>query len=294
MQKAILTKGIIASGKSAYCEELLKKDKSYKRVNRDYIRHCLSGYQFDDENEILVQKVWKKIVKEILDSGYSIIVDEQNLNSLNRNKNIEYIKSIVPNIEIEIKNFSITLEEAIKRDSLRDFKIGEKVIRRTWNKYKNELIEMLEEKNKPKVEYDLNLPDCCIFDIDGTLAIRKNRNPYDFSKVKEDEINKSIKNLYFQLTENNNSRIFIFSGRDDSCYIDTIEWLRDNGIINFADLIMRKTGDKRKDADIKQEMYEKHIKGKYNVLYIVDDRKQVVDRWRELGLTVLDIAGNEF
>lgn len=58
---------------------------------------------------------------------------------------------------------------------------------------------------------------------------------------------------------------------------------------------MRKTGDHRKDAIVKEEMYNEHIKGKYNCLYWIDDRKQVIDYIREkIGLTVLDVAGNEF
>jgi predicted kinase len=303
MQKAILTKGLIASGKSWWAKEFLKQNKNYKRVNRDLIRFCLSDYQFDDENEKLVQKVWKQVVKEILEFGYNLVVDEQNLNPKTRKSNIDYIKSIVPDIEIEIKNFPITLEEAIMRDKLRDFVIGEKVIKRTWHKYKDELIEMLEDSNKPKVTYNPLLPDCLIVDIDGTLAIRGNRNPYDYSKIHEDKINEPVLHLVNCLSDSLNmhdttkesqNSITIFSGRDDNCFVDTFNWLCVN-CVKFDKLVMRKTGDKRKDSIVKKEMYEEHIKGKYNVRYVIDDRKQVVDMWRqELGLTVLDVAGNTF
>lgn len=41
-------------------------------------------------------------------------------------------------------------------------------------------------------------------------------------------------------------------------------------------------------------MFDIWIKNQYNILYVLDDRKQVVDMWRELGLIVLDVAGHEF
>jgi predicted kinase len=287
-------KGLIASGKSTWASEFLKQNKNYKRVNRDYIRHCLSAYQFTDENEKLVQKVWKQVVKEILESGYNLIVDEMNLNTDTRNNNISYIKSIVPDIEIEIKNFPITLEEAIKRDSFREFKIGEKIIKRTWHKYKNELIEILEESNKPKVVYNPELPDCIISDCDATLSIRWNRSPFDYSKVKDDKLNTPIRDLVLTLLAGTNRKFFIFSGRDDSCKEDTKIWLNSHALFP-DDIIMRRTGDKRADSIVKVELYKEYIEGKYNCLYWLDDRKQVIDALRqELGLTVLDVAGNTF
>ena len=64
LQKVILTRGIIASGKSTFAEKLLKEDNSYRRVNRDYIRHCTNAYQYTKENESLVQKFGNKWLKK--------------------------------------------------------------------------------------------------------------------------------------------------------------------------------------------------------------------------------------
>ena len=50
------------------------------------------------------------------------------------------------------------------------------------------------------------------------------------------------------------------------------------------DLFMRPEGDMRRDSVVKRELYEQHIKGKYNVLAIFDDRPQVIrECWQELG-----------
>ena len=110
-QKAILTKGIIASGKSTFAEKLLKEDNSYRRVNRDYIRHCTNAYQYTKENESLVQKIWKQMVKEILESGYNLIIDEQNLNPDIRKSNIEFVKNIIQDIEIRLNIFQFLLKK---------------------------------------------------------------------------------------------------------------------------------------------------------------------------------------
>jgi hypothetical protein len=57
---------------------------------------------------------------------------------------------------------------------------------------------------------------------------------------------------------------------------------------------MRKEGDVRKDAIVKGEIYEKNINGKYNVLFVLDDRNQMVEMWRGLGLTCLQVADGDF
>ena len=51
---------------------------------------------------------------------------------------------------------------------------------------------------------------------------------------------------------------------------------------------MRSSGDFRKDTIIKEELYNKHILNKYNILCVFDDRKSVVEMWKKLGLYVFD------
>ena len=46
---------------------------------------------------------------------------------------------------------------------------------------------------------------------------------------------------------------------------------------------------------IKKGMFDKHIKNKYNVFVIVDDRPRVVRMWHSLGLPVFNVGdGREF
>ena len=57
---------------------------------------------------------------------------------------------------------------------------------------------------------------------------------------------------------------------------------------------MRPEGNNEKDSIIKKRIYEDHIKGKFNVEFVLDDRNQVVEMWRELGLTCLQVAEGDF
>jgi hypothetical protein len=57
---------------------------------------------------------------------------------------------------------------------------------------------------------------------------------------------------------------------------------------------MRKSGDYRKDYEVKKEIYETYIKDKFNVLCVLDDRQSVVDMWRSLGLTCLQVNYGDF
>jgi len=57
---------------------------------------------------------------------------------------------------------------------------------------------------------------------------------------------------------------------------------------------MRATGDNRKDSIVKKEIYEGIIKPVFDVKFVLDDRNQVVEMWRSLGLTVLQVADGNF
>lgn len=134
-----------------------------------------------------------------------------------------------------------------------------------------------------------------ICDIDGTLAFRGDRHQFDYSRVGEDTLNEPVANLLKMYFKAGVKLVFV-SGRDDSCINQTRSWIMLNvDIPNFFELMMRKTGDFRKDSVVKKEIYENEIREKYNVIFVLDDRNQVVEMWRkELGLTVFQVAEGDF
>lgn len=282
--------GMQASGKSTYCKQFLKDNQDWKCVNRDSIRHMLSNYSFDNKNEQLVTLVERKAIQAILDQGYNLIVDKMNINSKYLQDDVTFIQSQYSNVEFEYMEFPVTLGEAIERDKKRDFVIGESVLKQTWKKYEIQLKEIL-ERAKVKIEYNPDLPDAVIFDIDGTLAYAKYRRIFDEDKVDTDEVIEPVKfinNLLLYYKQEFNLNIIILSGRQDSCREKTLDWLGKNGIV-WDKLYMRKAGDSRKDTIIKKELYEEYIKGKYNVKFVIDDRPAVLDTWVSLGLFTLNV-----
>ena len=58
---------------------------------------------------------------------------------------------------------------------------------------------------------------------------------------------------------------------------------------------MRPENDNRKDCTVKKELYEKYINGNYYVDFVLDDRDQVVELYRnDIGLLVLQVAYGNF
>lgn len=132
-----------------------------------------------------------------------------------------------------------------------------------------------------------------ICDIDGTLAHMQGRDPYDYDKVDTDVVDKTIKNILRVFYGNGNYAILIVSGREDACKHETVGWLSKNYVM-YDELFMRKHGDYRPDEVIKKEIYDKHIKDKYDVEFVLDDRNKVVKMWREIGLKCLQVAEGDF
>jgi hypothetical protein len=63
---------------------------------------------------------------------------------------------------------------------------------------------------------------------------------------------------------------------------------------SLSPLLMRAEYDMRKDSIVKEEIYRQEILGRYNVWMVLDDRDQVVEMWRLLGLRTLQVAPGAF
>lgn len=151
------------------------------------------------------------------------------------------------------------------------------------------------------VEPRPDLTKAIIVDIDGTVADHEGvRSPFDYTTVSLDRPIHSIIQLVRDWAEVNPSAYVLFvSGRDDSCYADTVKWLTDHEI-PFDSLFMRPTGardangNKLPDYIVKYDLFNEHIRGTYDVQFVLDDRDQVVDVWRRLGLKCLQVAPGDF
>jgi predicted kinase len=150
-------------------------------------------------------------------------------------------------------------------------------------------------KTRPAVIIDLDGTMC---NIDHRLKHVKNENKkhnrWDlFNKeIPNDGLNEWCKQLYLYMGVHH--PIILCSGRVDSSRQDTEAWLKKHEIKSYRHLFMRHRSDFRTDYIIKEIILDFEILPRYNVLFAVDDRKQVVDMWRRRNIVTLACADGEF
>ena len=130
-----------------------------------------------------------------------------------------------------------------------------------------------------------------IVDIDGTLAKMCDRTPFEYNKAINDEVHPHIVKI-IEMFEDKHF-ILLVTGRDEECKDVTENWLIKKGV-PFDDLFMRPKGNREQDSIIKQRIYEEKIQGKYEVVFALEDRDQVVKMWRGIGLPCLQVAEGNF
>jgi len=287
MQEIIITVGLPASGKTMWTNEWIDTHPEYVNVNRDDIRLALQGRKrynkFSKWRENAVSAIALETVHIALRYGKSVILSDTNLNP-GRNANWKkFAKSEGVGYREELFT-DVHLGVCLDRDARREFPVGQRVITGMFERGRGVWF--------PEIPvYDNMLPDCYLCDIDGTIAQMNGRGPYEWMKVDTDLPKKNIISVVNALALH--SQIIMLSGRDGSCKDLSVAWMQDNGV-NYHDFFIRPAGDSRKDTLIKEEIYNQHIKGKYNVLGVFDDRDQVVHMWRHLGLDVFQVNYGAF
>jgi predicted kinase len=285
--KVVLTVGLIASGKSTWAKQFVKDNPDYVRLSRDDFRFMIDNYAYTEATEKLVTTFMDNCISELVKQKKNIIIDEQHLNEKRRNERINYFKS--KGYEVEIREFPITLSEAIKRDKERPFSIGESVIKKTWRSYELQLKDIL-ERHKTVYPFNANLPDCILVDIDGTLSNSYQRRIFDFKACVNDIVIEPVKYILDCIRKANpNVTIILLSGRDSICRAETAEWILVNKIpCDF--LYMRNEKDNRSDVIVKTELFNEFIRDKYQPLFVVDDRPVVLEEvWQKLGIFTLNV-----
>lgn len=278
MIQVIVLRGLPASGKSTWArEQLARHPGRYKRVNKDDLRAMLDAGRHSKVNERFVERLRDEIVLRAIDAGFHVLVDDTNLAPRHERHLRELVRG---QAEVVVKTFDITVEEAIKRDLARPVSVGERVIRRMWRDH-------IAPEVAERVESIEGLPEAIIVDLDGTLAVIDHRNPYDAGRCEEDGLNPVVAGIAAA------HELVLCSGRMETFRAETERWLAAHGIAYEA-LFMRADGDLRKDSVVKRELFDKHIRGHWNIRFVLDDRNQVVDMWRSLGLVCLQVAEGDF
>lgn len=140
-----------------------------------------------------------------------------------------------------------------------------------------------------------------VVDIDGTMSIvgsrlrflEQEKKDWDsfYDAVEEDEPNTPVVELVKILKDH--YKIIFSTGRVERVRGATVRQLKKflGEDFPYEAIIMRPNYDRRTDMELKPDRLPLTPA---QVAFILEDRKQMVDKWRELGFTCLQVAGGDY
>lgn len=177
--------------------------------------------------------------------------------------------------------------------------VTEEIVR---GKYLSRSTPIDRERYRP-YSNDRSLPPAILVDIDGTVA----KNPiidvanepvpqrefsdYTENIMKDTPIQQVIDNVNFY--HDNSVRLIFITGRDEISYDFNVKWFEKHGV-KWDEMYCRGHHDYRNDWQVKDDFIRDHVEGKYHIMAVFDDRQQVVDHLRDMGLTVFQVAPGDF
>lgn len=294
--------GISGSGKSTEARKLATQ-KNAVIVNRDKVREMAFGYTESNVHEYYTRedlRKCEKTVTEIMDTIIKrAVINNVNVIIDNTHLKAKYLNDIIKKwqrfTDIEFFVQHCDKDIAVTRDLHRVRSVGKEVITNQYNDFKSLVSSDFDFSPRPclikKIEKNPALPSCVIFDIDGTLADKGTRNPFDWKAVVDDTVRRNVKES-FKMHKAKGDYVIICTGRDGICEAETKQWLKDNDLVP-DEFYIRKEGDVRPDWQIKEELW-RSISQRYNIKLMYDDRNQIIEHARNLGLEVYQVANGDF
>jgi len=147
-----------------------------------------------------------------------------------------------------------------------------------------------------------------IVDIDGTVANPGERlkylkmDPPDYDSFYEDSFkDEPIQNVVDIVKQLQFSWNVIFcTSRRECVRGKTAQWLHKHGLLHplyensHYLLLMRSNGDRRHDIEVKPGLLKKAGIELSDIAFVLEDRGSMVKHWREMGLTVFQVAEGSF
>ena len=309
MSNLVIFRGLPGSGKTTLARAWVAEDPANRaRVNRDDLRAMLHDGVFlgkDTERQVVAAR--NRTIRRLLESGIDVVCDDTNLPA-DTVRELAQI-ALAAGASWQVRDLTdVPVELCILRDDDRGAGGGRFVGRQVIVKmYESFLKGRPHPLPLPSVGQSAaaavvvpyvplpGTPPAIMVDLDGTLCIHDGRGPFDESRVIEDIPNTPVVEAVSALDAAGYHVVFC-SGRSEGCRDATWDWIRDHfSPFNVgATLFMRAVGDRRKDSIVKLEIFDQHIRDHYDVRFVLDDRQQVVDAWRSIGLTVFQVAPGDF
>ena len=288
--KATILIGISGAGKSTYIAQnthdqfgpsVISKDNIRKSLIKNYdpIKNLWDQYSFKD-NEDSINSLFDIQLREAAKNKQNIVIDNTNL-SKSKNERLERLLKNYGYVEIDYVNFNLT-------DNINFY------LENNQNRINTIPMRAVNDQYLLAAQsgyLELSSSNIALVDIDGTVAIKCDRSPFEYNKADNDTPNQYVIDTINALYETKRiDYIQFLSGRESYSYELTRDWLIRHGFdMNKHRLLMRKTRDCRRDSIIKNEIYESCLK-QNNIKYLFDDRNQVVDMWWDQKLPVFHVG----
>ena len=152
----------------------------------------------------------------------------------------------------------------------------------------------------------MELPQALICDLDSTLANNDHRahhadnkdwqtfhdlsgedKPHDWCVQILESMHIAHPEMFF----------FFITGRPNRVREGSEKWLNDvlsPTLMNNSTLYMKPAGWKLGTPELKKTIYKDKIEGKFDILFVMEDERKVVDMWRSLGLVCLQPEDNNY
>lgn len=308
-----ITVGLPGSGKTTEAKKIKDADPdNVVLVSRDDLRNLLFNEEgvLTPHKETQVTNVQKWLVKTSLKQGKHVVIHDMNLREKYRKQWAEIARDHGAEFKIidctQVSTAQCILWNRLRRDRGERW-VGSDVIYQLAHKFSGVLQA---DKYKPyklypaeafsapvsyeKVEWVPGLPEAIIVDVDGTVADCTGvRSPYDTTKYHLDKPKEDVIRLIRDLHYKCGYKVIFCSGRHKDFYDVTQEWLFQHAKVPIEGLFMRYENG-TEDSVIKSELFNRHIRGKYNIVAVFDDRDRVVDMWRARGLLVNQVQRGDF
>lgn len=299
-----ITQGLPASGKTTAALELVRTSGGRaRRVNLDSLRLMFDNTdgsaRHGRAHEDVVLAAQDAAIVAAVDAGFDVVIDNTHLVARLPNR----YKRLLASRDVEFAVIDCTevpVEECVRRDAERANSVGEKLIRsmheRMLSARKSGWRLTADWMNdRPVVKRYTptgTLPAAVLCDIDGTLAIHNGRGPYDIEKCETDLLNEEVARI-LALCDRADDYVVLLSGRQSEFREHTARWLKANGVV-YDELWMRAEGDRRPDDVVKLELFDAHVRDRFDVRFILDDRDRVVALWRRLGIPTWQVNYGNF
>lgn len=279
--KLKMFRGLPAAGKSTLARQMVRETGNAGRVNRDCLRAMLFDSAWTGKREGIVIECEKAIAKVLIAHQHTPLIDDTNLGEKHKQMWQEFARSA--GVAFGMVDLLVDAEACRLTDCARKDSVGRAVIDRMA--LQNGMVEW---GDKPIV----------LCDIDGTLADGEHRVHHVKGEKKDwktyfsllhldtpvERTVAEVRRLYADHT------ICLVSGRPDTYQHATMVWLAQHGV-PYHWLFMRAGSDKRPDTMVKAD-FLKHMP-KERIVQVFDDRPSVIRMWRENGLNVFAIRGED-